>query len=133
MAERNMERWGWYAKILGEHDIYNWVHDRDGSLKHPEATFIVVWDGKEQRHLVIVDLGFDENGRVSHKDVLEKFKRLGFSNFEVIGGGVLGRSVTIEPTVCYIKHYNSDTIGNIPRRYWSDIRKTLNVDAILHE
>lgn len=118
----------WFSLVLDEH--YNCIRpwNSDGrDMKGPEATFIVIDDHKEWRHLVIIDPGF-ENGRVPHNVVLQKFRDLGFANFRVMGGGVVTRAG--EPghgAYIMIKHYCSDTIGNVPKDHEKNVRQCLGI------
>lgn len=117
----------WFSLVLDER--YNCVRpwNSDGrDMKGPEATFIVIDDHKEWRHLVIVDPGFDENGRVPHNVVMQKFRDLGFANFRVLGGGVVERT-SGNASYTLIKHYCSDTIGNVPKDHEKDVRQSLGI------
>ena len=116
----------WFSLVLDER--YNCIRpwNSDGrDMKGPEATFIVIDDHKEWRHLVIVDPGFDENGRVPHNVVMQKFRDLGFTNFEVMGGGVLVRKPVAHTFYTEVKHYCSDTIGNVSVHHQKDVRQCL--------
>ncbi len=116
----------WFSMVLDEgfNCIRPWISD-GREMEGSEATFIVIDDHKEWRHLVIVDPGFNENGRVPHNVVLQKFRDLGFTNFNVMGGGVLTKRPVAHTFCTEIKHYSSDTIGNVSRHCEKDVRQCL--------
>lgn len=121
MAERNMEKGDWYAKVLRKHFIEKW-EPRYRDFKDTEVTFIVVWDKKELRYLVIVDFESFRQEPVPPDHVLIKFKELGF-DYQPVGAGRLEK---LEVEGCVIKQYfawRSDS----PIVVHDDLRKCLGL------
>jgi hypothetical protein len=113
----------WLAKVLDHGSLR--PYDARSDLAAPEATFIFLWDGKEQRYLVIIDLEFrDGCGRIPHSKVLKKFRSLGFCNFSLYGGGVICRSMIVGNTIA---SYNSEALGEIPFFYHYEVQRCLNL------